>query len=72
MASTTRYLWVFTYAMEDEQYACPFYFENQQAAKARINHMLSYATHIKRISFQEQKDGYIYGGAYLPYKEESI
>lgn len=72
MANNTRYLWVFTYAMEDKQYACPFYFENQQAAEARINHILSYSKHIAQISLQEQKNGYQFGRTYLPYKEERI
>lgn len=70
MASDTKYLWVFTYAIEDDKYACPFYFESQQAAEARINRILSYSKHIKQISLQEQKEGYDFNGMYLPYVEE--
>lgn len=70
MASNIKYLWVFTYAMEDKQYACPFYFEDQQAAEARIDHILSYSTHITKISLREQKEGYQFGKTYLPYKKE--
>ena len=70
MASDTKYLWTFTYAIGSQEYTCPYYFENQQIAEACINHMLSYAKHIKSIRLQEEKNGYYFGDRYLPYVEE--
>lgn len=71
MEAITRYLWIFTYAIGDLEYICPFYFENQQIAEGRINHILSYAKHIRKISLEEKKQGYKFGERHLPYIQEN-
>lgn len=56
MPSRKKSLWILAYAIGDKKYACSLCFGSRTQAEARVNHILSYAKHIKKIGLYEDEE----------------